>query len=183
MGQWKHISQTRVFENTWRPVDDVVLENPAGKRITLSIQQGQPVVIICAVTDDHQFLIIQDFFPAQLKQFPSLPAGMCEEGEDLLAAAERELLEETGYTAERIVSLGNSLAGKYSNFSVHYLLALGIRKTAEQQLEAAEDIVPSLVSQEMFERLVDSAALQCVFDLACAYRALAYFKKQENTVK
>ncbi|MBS3928914.1 MAG: NUDIX hydrolase [Sphingomonadales bacterium] len=67
-------------------------------------------VILAIDAEDHVILVEQFRVPLQ-KRCLELPAGLIgddqgAEGEDALAAAVRELEEETGYHAERIESLG-----------------------------------------------------------------------------
>lgn len=57
------------------------------------------VVILPVLTDDRICLIKNYRYSAQ-RELLELPAGTLEPGEDRLSAAQRELAEETGYTAK-----------------------------------------------------------------------------------
>ncbi len=61
------------------------------------------VVAVVAVTDDHGFLLVEQFRAPVNQRVIELPAGLARDedaSESLQTAAERELLEETGYTAK-----------------------------------------------------------------------------------
>ncbi len=177
MNNWKILSKKVVFDNPYRSVEEWKCEKPDGTILDFAMVQGKDVVIVAALTPEKKFLVIQDFFPNTLEKYPSLVAGMVEEGDTPESTAARELKEETGCIAKHIIPLGSSLAGKYFNFTIHYFLALGIEQIAEQSLEVGEDIDITFVDKEVFEQLVHSTTLQSVFVLACAYRALDYIQK------
>src|SRR5262245_57499864 len=65
-------------------------------------------VVIVAVTDDHKLLLVEQYRVPMAKAVIELPAGLAgdvegSETEELVAAARRELLEETGYEASEMV--------------------------------------------------------------------------------
>jgi len=66
------------------------------------------VVVIVAITDDDKLLLVEQHRPAVGNRVIELPAGLVgdiDAGESLIVAAERELLEETGFAAQEIVAL------------------------------------------------------------------------------
>jgi 8-oxo-dGTP pyrophosphatase MutT (NUDIX family) len=68
---------------------------------------------ICAValTPDHHIVLIEEYRHGVGRLSIELPCGTPDhDGEDLLAAMQRELLEETGYAADEWHALGSSTA-------------------------------------------------------------------------
>src|SRR4051795_5520889 len=70
----------------------------------------QPAVGIVAITDAGQVVLVEQFRPPIGEHVIELPAGLTgdvegSEHESLLESAKRELLEETGYQAERWTEL------------------------------------------------------------------------------
>ena len=63
-------------------------------------------VVICALKDNGNILLVKQYRYAVRSAQTELPAGRLEKGEDPLEAAKRELREETGYLAKNWVSLG-----------------------------------------------------------------------------
>jgi len=63
------------------------------------------IVAIVPVTDDNNVLLIRQFRPPVNGYVVEFPAGLNDKGETLEAAARRELIEETGYSAKEMVFL------------------------------------------------------------------------------
>jgi ADP-ribose pyrophosphatase len=82
---------------------DQVLE-PSGVRTRRDIVHHSGSVVILAVDDsghEPKVLLERQYRHAAQQMLWELPAGRIDHGEKGLAAAKRELLEETGYTASR----------------------------------------------------------------------------------
>lgn len=87
----------------FRVTRDKVVE-PSGVRAERDIVRHTGSVVILAVDDtvgEPRLLLEQQYRYAAEDLLWELPAGRIDEGESYLAAAKRELLEETGFTARR----------------------------------------------------------------------------------
>jgi len=109
---------------------------------------------ICAValTSDHHIVLIEEYRHGVGRLSIELPCGAPDhDGEDLLAAMQRELLEETGYAADEWHALGSSTANtaRQSN-RVHAFLALDARRVADQRLDPGEVIRPHVIPWRRF---------------------------------
>ena len=102
--------------------------------------------IVVAVTDDQKLLLVEQYrIPVHARTI-ELPAGIVGDqpgglGESPTAAAKRELLEETGYAADRVEALttGPSSSGLTSEV-VTLLRASGLRRVSAGGGVAHEDI-------------------------------------------
>ncbi len=98
------------------------------------------VVVVPLLPNGHVILERQFRYPLH-QVFIELPAGKIDAGEEVLITGQRELLEETGYSASDWVKLGHQhpCIG-YSNEVIHMYLARGLsagthQRDADESLE------------------------------------------------
>ncbi|MGB8539464.1 MAG: NUDIX hydrolase [Acidobacteriaceae bacterium] len=99
------VSSTLSYEGPlFRVYTDTIQEN--GRELTRDVIRHNGSVVILAVDDaiskrDPMIVMERQYRHAAREFLLEVPAGKMEEGEDALAAAKRELLEETGFKAKR----------------------------------------------------------------------------------
>ncbi len=88
--------------------------------------------IVVVLTDDGSTILVRSFKLGVGAVSLSLPAGYLEDGEQPLAGAKRELLEETGHEADDWIALGRYVVdGNYGSGAMHAFIAKGARKVQE----------------------------------------------------
>ena len=93
---------------------------------------------IVAIDDEDNILMVQQFRYPFKRVLTEIPAGKLEKGEDPQSCALRELTEETGYEAGRVVSLGQNLATPaYDEEVIHIFYADKLKK-CERHLDEGE---------------------------------------------
>jgi ADP-ribose pyrophosphatase len=73
--------------------------------------------VIVALTTDDRMLAVRQYRPSVERYTVELPSGLVDPGESPMQAAQRELLEETGYAAAAVEMLGPMFpeAGRLTN--------------------------------------------------------------------
>jgi ADP-ribose pyrophosphatase len=73
--------------------------------------------VICPRTADGRFVMVEQFRPAVEHRLLEFPAGRIDPGETAAVSIRRELREETGYNARRLMPLGSYFGdtGRLSN--------------------------------------------------------------------
>jgi len=98
-------------------------------------------VNVIALTADDRVVLVRQFRAGTAEVCLEIPGGMIDPGEDALAAARRELLEETGYDGGRWQLLGRVRPNPaIQNNTLHVALAEGVTPTGAQRLDGSEVI-------------------------------------------
>ncbi|MBD3671565.1 MAG: ADP compounds hydrolase NudE [Gammaproteobacteria bacterium] len=142
------LARTRLFH-----VEALELEFSNGVRThyerLMPPAQGNGAVLVVPMLDEDTFLMIREYAAGVHRYELTLPKGRVEAGEDFLAAANREMMEEIGYGANRLEHLSAlSLAPGYLGHTTQVVLA---RELYEQKLEGDEpeelEVVPWRMSE------------------------------------
>ncbi|GAA5174712.1 ADP compounds hydrolase NudE [Modicisalibacter zincidurans] len=129
---------------------------------------GSGAVMIVAMPDPDHVLLIHEYAAGFDDYALTLPKGLVDPGEDIITAANRELMEECGMGARRIEPLVElSLAPNYMNHRMQVMLATDLY---EKRLPGDEpeplvvethaiDALPALLAREDFHEARAIAAL------------------------
>ena len=110
-------------------------------RITKNHKDGSAAIALPVTKDGNVILTIQPRVFSELTVGIEIPAGLVEEGEEPIKAAERELLEETGLRANKYIHLAKCYQDQACSKAIsNAYLALECEKIEEQNLDKDEYI-------------------------------------------
>lgn len=123
-------------------VQEMKVRSPEGdKTFTYHVIDRPDSVQIVAVTEDNQLLLVEQERQGTRASSLEFVAGLIDEGESALAAAERELEEETGYCAREFHELGwyyTDPAILTNKVTVYF--AEGCTKSGRENQDEGEDV-------------------------------------------
>ena len=151
MEPFKVIKKERLISETYCTIDKERVVFPDGSEGDWFIKQNSNAVIIIPVLKTGEVLLERTYKHGCGEIIIEFPAGLIDPGEDPQTAAERELIEETGYSAKSWTLLGEAYSSPTGSPMRHiYFLAEGCEQTHDTELEPAEQIeivlVPDLVA-------------------------------------
>jgi len=168
--KWEEISRKIAFQKYSRKIEKVMYKIPSGEKSDFYVKKEGPAVGILALTKDDQIILVKQFRPGPNEILDELPGGYIDDNETPKQAAERELLEETGYSGNARFVI-NAFDCAYSTMQRACVVITDCKKNAEQRLEKNEFAEVVLVSLDEFRSLLRSGKNT---DIEVGYLGLDY---------
>ena len=181
---WKILSSNKVYSNPYLTVYEEKLDL-AGKRLKTYIRcrRLDYSTIVPFSDDGKNILAIKSYRHLVDSYQVEAPSGYIEKGEAPLKAARRELKEETGFVAKKIVKVGTYTLD-YSMFEQtgHIFAAYGLKNTGEKNLGSMEAISQVyFVSLQKVKKMLLAGTILNAASIVALYRAIQYHEaKREN---
>ena len=164
MEKWKTKKTEKLIDTHWVKVRRDAVELPNGQSIegfyAITINDAAAIV---ALDDAGNIILKKEYRYCYDREMIEVPAGTFEEGEsDGLLAAQRELLEETGYISDDWQYLGATVesSAKLTNY-MHIYFANHCHKVSGQHLDATEELDVLLMPLEQAVDMVMSNEICC----------------------
>jgi ADP-ribose pyrophosphatase len=127
---WRTTSSRPIYQNRWIAVREDLVELPDGRTTIYGVVQCSECVGVLLFLDRDTVVLVGQYRYVAQDFFWEMPTGGQDAGESLAEAAQRELGEEAGYEAGRLVALGAFHTSKSILREVaHLYLAEDLRPT------------------------------------------------------
>lgn len=149
----KEVYRCKLF---WVTEDEAEEE---GFQMHRSVVRHRGSAVMMAVDDDDRILLVQQYRLPAGKRMWELPAGKVDEGETVLQSAKRELVEETGYSAENWKELVSFFPSPgYVEEKMTLFVATGLTEGEATPMED-ERIEKRWFTKQEIEDLIDTNAI------------------------
>lgn len=187
--RWQKVTMEHVVEDQWIDLRRNIYHMPDGREIgpfyTLS---RSSYAVIVAVDPDGQFLLVRQYRPGIDEVTNEFPAGGIEHSrrrkpseEEALAAAQRELQEETGCVSEQWTHLLTVPSWASINDDYAYIyLAENCQRVSDQKLDDTEFLHVIRCSQDELEDLIHKGQFQQAVHVMAYYMALQIQQKKTS---
>lgn len=145
----------KVFEGKIFDVYQWEQELYDGTKTTFEKLKRPDTVVVFGVLDDGRIILTKQEQPGKAP-FIGATGGRVDKGEDVLVAAQRELLEESGYEASEFILWDAQHPASKIDWVVYTFVAKGLKKVADLNLDGGEKIeLFTMTLDELIEMVVN----------------------------
>jgi 8-oxo-dGTP pyrophosphatase MutT (NUDIX family) len=176
---WRILESSMAFEEPWYKLRQDRVELPDGTVLDdYYVSVRADIVVIVAVSGDGLVPLVRQYKHGVQAITLEFPAGTFSGAELPLEAAQRELVEETGWTCETFNVVGVLFDDATKNTNrVHVVVANGAGGVAAQSLDETEQAAGLEVVEVPFDDLqpmLDAGAIAAQSSVAAGYMALSW---------
>ena len=177
--RWQRKTRETVLDSPWMRVykDKYIL--PDGQQIPdyFIWESGDSALCVCRIGED-KILLTRQYRPGIEKYTVCHPGGRLESSDaSPVSGAIRELLEETGYSPQKVISLGTfGQVPAITPNRVHIFLVQCEPLPNQPTPEPSEKIDVELVPIPKLKELIASGDMDCIACVAASYLALGEIK-------
>lgn len=173
----KKISSEEIFNGVAIHLFRDEIELPNGNKGVREVVRHPGAVCVLPLTDDGNVIFVNQFRYALNKVTLEVPAGKLEKGEDPTEAALRELSEETGITANKIVPMGALYTTPALMDEIIYMYIATELTQGEQHLDEDEFVNAIKIPLEKAVEMVMSGEIRDSKTQTMILKADKYFNK------
>jgi len=169
--RWRALETEALQDCAVFRVSRTLTESPnTGERHSFFRIDSADWVNVVPVTHAGEIVMVRQYRHGSREVTLEIPGGMVDPGESPQQAAARELLEETGYRAQRIEPLGsvNPNPALFGN-RLFAFAAHGCERVAEVANESTEETVVELVAPSALRRLLREGRIDHALVMAALY--------------
>ncbi|MCP4403465.1 MAG: NUDIX hydrolase [bacterium] len=179
---WTVQESTELVKDAWISLRADTCRMPDGRLVSPYYVLDYPTwVNVVALTDDEEIILVRQYRHGIRRTVLELPCGGVDEQDaSPLAAIQRELLEETGYTGETFVETGkiSPNTATHSN-TTHCFLATSVTQIQSPILDATEQLETVVLPLEGVFDLIRTGEFCQALHISALFLSLQKFGKTQ----
>lgn len=177
--RWKTLSSEYILKEPWMTVRKDCMQLPNGNINPAYWCLEYPDWInVIAITDDGKYVFERQYRHGLDIVEWEIPAGVVEKGEEPMHAAQRELMEETGFGGGEWELFMESCSNPSAcNNISHTYIARGVRPMGQQHFDEAEDLDVYLLTEQQVRDILERDELKQALMVAPLWK---YFYKKDQ---
>ncbi len=182
MEKWKTLESEYLIRRPWLTARRDKLMMPNGHiHPEYYVLEYPTWVNVIAIDCEGRFVMVEQYRHGLDEIFTELVAGVAEEGEEPMAAAQRELEEETGYIGGHweLNTVISANPGSQNNLS-YCFIARDVKPVGKRHLDDTEDVAVKLLSRDEVLSLLVSDTMKQALMAASLWK---FFYNEEKNRK
>jgi ADP-ribose pyrophosphatase len=175
MKKWKILSSDMALDERWFKVRRDKVKLPSGRIVDdYFVWESPNIATVVPYTTDGKFVLCKQYRHGIQEVVLQFPSGFIDKDETPMDAADRELMEETGYCCRSMKSL--SIVSIFSTKSTgmsHLFLAEGAIPLEQPAIDDTEETEIVLKSPQELRELIKANGIRVADSLAAGLLALA----------
>jgi len=170
---WKTVSSRQVYANKWTRLREDIAELPDGRTTIYGVVTFGACVGVLPFLDDEHVLMVRQYRYVQGENHRwEMPTGGVHPGEDPIAAAQRELREEVGYSAGRLEWVSTYYTSKsICDETAHLYLGYDLTPAALPPDETEFFEIVALPFTDTLDLFLRSEICDCIIVIAVLHAA------------
>jgi len=176
--KWEILHSKNVFKCPWFTISQESCKLPDGEIIDdYYITNCKDVATVIAFVEEDKIITLKEYKHGYKDIIYTFPSGMVEVGEDHKDGAERELLEETGFSGELTFIDQTSPNPTSARFKKYVYIAKNLKKIQEPELEKTEFIEVEFKTIKEIHQMIKNNQMVSDLNITSFYSAMNYLGK------